>query len=187
MRSIGFSLRATRLVGASTTEAYEQIRARAMILVLQCTALRIADVATLRKDAISWDQKKATWRLHLRTLKTGDHVFLPVPPFVKHALDTVPLPRGAAQDCPCYFWNGHTSHRAVVGIAERTLSAVFKESGVKKARAHRFRHTLATRLLGHGVTFERVAEILGNSPAASACECDHRLAARAGMGRRSGI
>ena len=57
-----------------------------------------------------------------------------------------------------------TSRRAVVGIAERTLSAVFKKSGVKSAHAHRYRHTLATRLLEQGASFEEVADILGNSP-----------------------
>jgi len=53
----------------------------------------------------------------------------------------------------------------VVGIAERTLAAVFRKSGVKNAHAHRYRHTLATRLLEQGATFEQVADILGNSPA----------------------
>ena len=42
---------------------------------------------------------------------------------------------------------------------------MFQKSGVKKAHAHRFRHTLATRLLAEGATFEQVADILGNSPA----------------------
>ena len=74
------------------------------------------------------------------------------------------LPRNAAADCPCYFWNGQSSRRAMVGIAERTLSAVFKKSAVKGAHAHRYRHTLATRLLEKGATFEEVADILGNSP-----------------------
>jgi len=77
----------------------------------------------------------------------------------------LPLPRGAAQDCPYYFWNGKSSRRAVVGIAERTLAAVFRKSGVKNAHAHRYRHTLATRLLEQGATFEQVADILENSPA----------------------
>lgn len=36
---------------------------------------------------------------------------------------------------------------------------------MKKAHAHRYRHTLATRLLEQGATFEQVADILGNSPA----------------------
>jgi hypothetical protein len=44
-------------------------------------------------------------------------------------------------------------------------SAVFKKSGVMNAHAHRFRHTLATRLLEQGATFEQIADILGNSPA----------------------
>ena len=35
--------------------SYEQLRARAMVMLLRHTALRVSDVATLRKDAISWD------------------------------------------------------------------------------------------------------------------------------------
>jgi integrase len=101
----------------------------------------------------------------LRTQKSGEPVYLPIPDLLKLALDAVPLPRNAALDCAFYFWNGYTSRRAVVGIAERTLSAVFKKSGVKDAHAHRYRHTLATRLLAQGATFEQVADILGNSPA----------------------
>jgi integrase len=49
-------------------------------------------------------------------------------------------------------------------FAERTLAAVFRLSGVQGAHAHRFRHTLATRLIGGGASFEDVADILGNSP-----------------------
>jgi integrase len=36
--------------------------------------------------------------------------------------------------------------------------------GVQGAHAHRFRHILATELLGRGASFEEVADILGNSP-----------------------
>ena len=55
------------------------------------------------------------------------------------------------------------------GIAERSLASVFKASLVPRAHAHRFRHTLATELLGNGASFqlpsfEEMAEILGNSP-----------------------
>jgi len=143
---------------------YEQLRARAMILLLRHTALRISDVCTLRKSGVSWDLEKNTWRVFLYTQKTGDPVFLPIPANLKLVLDALPSPRNAAENCPYYFWNGVTSRRAVVGIAERTLSAVFKKSGVKSAHAHRYRHTLATRLLELGASFEEVADILGNSP-----------------------
>jgi integrase/recombinase XerC len=143
---------------------YEQLRARAMVMLLRHTALRISDVCTLRKDAISWDSERPTWRVLLRTQKTGEPVFLPIPDTLKLVLDALPLPRNAAQDCPYYFWNGLTLRRAVVGVAERTLASVFSKSGVKDAHAHRYRHTLATRLLEQGATFEQVADILGNSP-----------------------
>ena len=141
------------------------MRARAMVMLLRHTALRISDVSTLRKDAVSWDEAGATRRIFLRTQKTGEPVFLPIPESLKLILDALPLSRGAAKDCPYYFWNGITSRRAVVGIAERTLSAVFKKSSVKNAHPRRYRHTLATRLLEQGATFEQVADILGNSPA----------------------
>lgn len=128
---------------------YEQLRAKAMILLLRHTALRISDVCTLRRDAISRDSERGTWRVFVRTQKTGEPVFLPIPDTLKVVLDALPLPRNAAQDCPYFFWNGVTSRRAVVGIAERTLASVFKKSGVKKAHAHRYRHTLATRMLAY--------------------------------------
>jgi integrase/recombinase XerC len=143
---------------------YEQPRARAMVMLLRHTALRVSDVCTLRKDAVSWHEEASTWRVLLRTQKSGVPVFLPIPEHLKLALDALPLPRNAARDCPYYFWNGVTSRRAVVGIAERTLASVFKESGVKSAHAHRYRHTLATRLLERGAALEQVADILGNSP-----------------------
>jgi len=90
---------------------YEQLRARAMMMLLRHTALRVSDVCTLRKDAISWDSEGATWRVLLRTQKTGEPVFLPIPDTLKLVLDALPLPRNAAKDCPYYFWNGVTSRR----------------------------------------------------------------------------
>jgi site-specific recombinase XerD len=146
-----------------TAAVYERLRARAMVLLLRHTALRISDVCTMRKDAVSWDQARSTWRVFIRTQKSGEPVFLPIPEGLQLVLDALPLPRNAAQDCPYFFWNGQTSRRAVVGIAERTLSAVFKKSGVRNAHAHRYRHTLATRLLAQGATFQEVADILGNT------------------------
>jgi integrase len=101
---------------------------------------------------------------NLRTEKNGKPVFLPIPEELKEALDLVPLPRGSGLICKKFFWNGLSSERAMKGIAERSLATVFRASGVAGAHAHRFRHTLATELLGEGGTFEEVADILGNSP-----------------------
>lgn len=144
--------------------AYERARARTMVLLWRFTALRIGDIAMLSRDRVTWDAAGERWRIFLRTEKTGAPVFLPIPDVLKHALDVLPKPRGCEADPKYYFSNGATSERAVKGIAERTLAAVFKKSKVQRAHAHRFRHTLATELLGRGATFEDVADVLGNSP-----------------------
>ncbi len=113
---------------------YEQLRARAMVMLLRYTALRISDVATIRKDAFSWDDGRGTWRVLLRTQKTGDAVYPPIPEDLKLLLDAVPLPRNAAQDCPCYFWSGLTSRRGatfeqVADILENSPAVVRKHYG----------------------------------------------------------
>src|SRR5262249_18712153 len=58
--------------------SYERLRARAMVLTLRYTALRIGDVAMLARDRISRDGNR--WRMFLRTEKSGKPVFLPIPP-----------------------------------------------------------------------------------------------------------
>jgi site-specific recombinase XerD len=138
---------------------YERLRARGILLLLRYTGLRISDVATLGRDRVRGRQ------ILLHTQKTGGTVFLPVPAELQAALDALPIPRGAGSSPGCFFWNGITSRRSVVGIAERTLAAVFKRSGVAGAHAHRFRHTLATEILARGGTEQDVADILGISPA----------------------
>jgi integrase/recombinase XerC len=141
---------------------YERLRASAMVLTLRYTALRIGDVAMLSRDRVSKDRGR--WRIFLHTEKNGKPVFLPIPTSLKAALDSLPLPRGCGLNCRYYFWNEISSERSMKSIAERSLAAVFRASGVVGAHAHRFRHTLATELLGEGASFEDVADILGNSP-----------------------
>ncbi len=140
---------------------YERARARAIVLTLRYTALRIGDVSLLAKDRISRDGDR--WRIFLRTEKSGQPVFLPIPPALKAALDCVPAPlRNTGSRY--FLWNGVGKEKTHKAHIDRCLRAVFKESGVKGAHAHRFRHTLATELLGRGASFEEVADILGNSP-----------------------
>src|SRR5439155_4482952 len=101
----------------------------------------------------------------LRTQKSANLCFFRSQRVLNCSLMHFRYPARLPTECPYYFWNGHTAKRAVVGIAERALAAVFKKSCVKNAHAHRYRHTLATWLLGQGYTFELVADILGNSVA----------------------
>jgi integrase/recombinase XerC len=140
---------------------YERLRARAIVLTLRYTALRIGDVSLLARDRISRDGD--CWRIFLRTEKSGNPVFLPIPSDLKAALDKVPAPLRNTKS-RYFFWNGIGKEKTHKAHIDRCLRAVFKESVVKGAHAHRFRHTLATELLGRGASFEEVADILGNSP-----------------------
>jgi integrase len=140
-------------------QPYERLRARALILLLRYTALRIGDALQLRRDQVR------DGRLEIRAEKNGEPVRLPVPPRLAKALDAVPLPRGAPPGCPYYFWNGVGSVRALKNDGHRMLDAVFRKSGVRDAHSHRFRHTLATEILSKGGSEQDVADVLGISPA----------------------
>ena len=126
-----------------------------MVLLLRYAALRISDVSTLALDRIKEDQ------ILVYTQKNGAPVYLPLHPDLKRALDSVPAPRGGPIPQTHFFWNGTSTVHSAVNVAERTLHRVFELSGVKGARSHRFRHTLATDLLAKGATEREAADILG--------------------------
>ena len=116
---------------------YERIRARAMALLLRYTGLRISDVATLEKERVRDGE------IHLYTAKNGRPVRLLVPPELRAALDRLPRPRAAAEDCKYFFWSGQGSRRCAIRNATRTLAAVLRR---RVSRTHR--HTAsATRWL----------------------------------------
>jgi site-specific recombinase XerD len=137
---------------------YERLRARAMILLLRYTALRISDVATMERSRIQHGE------IFVRTTKNGKQVRLPLHSDLQAALAVLPLPREAdGPDCPYLFWSGHGSRQAFITVAGRSVAAVFEGSGVAGACSHRFRHTLATEVLEMGGTFEEAADILGDT------------------------
>ncbi len=139
-------------------DSYERLRARAIVLLLRYTGLRISDVATLRRDKVR-DQ-----RIHLYTLKNGKPVFLPIPDLVEKALRSLPDPKGTNRESKYFFWSGNGTTRALIRSVTRTMTRVFEISAVPGAHAHRFRHTLATALLEKGWTTEDVAIVLGSTP-----------------------
>jgi site-specific recombinase XerD len=139
--------------------SYERLRARGMVLLMRFAGLRISDVVTLSKDHIQGT------RLEKRAVKNHRMIRVELPAVVLAALDQLPHPLGATQDNRRFFAKDGATLRSLVKGAWRTLDAVFKRSGVKRAKPHRFRHTLASELLGKGGTLEVVAAILGDSPA----------------------
>lgn len=118
----------------------KRLRSRSMVLTFRYTALRIGDVSMLGRERIS--KSGNAWRIFLRTEKNGKPIFLPVPEEMVKALHEVPTPRGVKGESKHFFWNCIDSPRSMKKNADDTLRAVFRKSEVKKAHAHRFRHTL---------------------------------------------
>jgi site-specific recombinase XerD len=138
--------------------AYSRLRARALVLILRHTALRLGDAVQLRRDAIQ------DGRLVVITEKKKRKVSIRLCAELRQALEMLPLPIGAAADCPYFLWNGNSRNTAVKD-AGRMLAKIFKRAGVESGHAHRFRHTLAAEILSKGGTAEEVATFLGDSPA----------------------
>jgi site-specific recombinase XerD len=140
-------------------DSYERLRARAMVLLMRYAGLRVSDVVTLSRDHI------VGRHLVKRAIKNRRLIRVELHPEVLKALRMLPHPKAAAQDCRLYFASGNATVRSLVKGAWRTLSAVFARAKVSRAHPHRFRHTLASELLGKGVKIEEVAGILADSPA----------------------
>jgi integrase len=127
-------------------------RMRAFVLVLRYTALRMSDVVQLRRDKIT------KGRLLLRTTKTGSPVHLPLPPVLLDALKKI------ESDSPYYFWSGEGKVKSLISTWQIAFAKLLELAGVG-GHPHMYRHTMAIELLELGTTVERVAAILGNSPA----------------------
>jgi integrase len=126
---------------------------------MRYAGLRISDVVTLSRDHVRGN------RLEKRAIKNKRMIRVELPHAVIDALEMLPHPLGAADDNFRYISKDTANLRSLVKGAWRTMAAVFKQAGVKHAHPHRFRHTLASELLGKGGSLGEVAAILGDSAA----------------------
>jgi integrase len=65
-----------------------------------------------------------------------------------------------------FFWTGVGKVTTAAGNYRRTLRALAAEAGLEDVHPHRFRDTLAVRLLKEGVPIERVSKLLGHQSVA---------------------
>ncbi len=114
--------------------------ALAFILTMRYTGMRISDTAMLGTSSVDEN------RIFLYTQKTGTPVYLPVPDVVTTLLRAI-KPTGGY-----YFLRGESTRLdTCTDLWRRQLSRVFKEAKVANGHPHRFRDTLAVKLLlaGH--------------------------------------
>lgn len=146
-----------RILRACDLYEGDQDRMRAFILVMRYSGLRISDTATLKRSAVK------DGKIHTRQEKTGQPVYVPIPPFVSDALDKVKA-LDKDKDRKYYFWSGNGKVQTLLGNWRKYLGWLFERAGISGAHSHRFRDTFAVSLLLKGVSVENVATLLGNTP-----------------------
>jgi len=129
-------------------------KARAMVLLLRYSGLRMQDAACLERHRVT------DGRLFLFTQKTGTPVYCPLPPEVVAALDAL------VNDHPDYlFWDGRSERETTVKSWNRVFNKLFSTAHppVVGGHPHRFRDTFAVSLLLKGVSLESVSKLLGHT------------------------
>lgn len=129
-----------------------QLRARALILVLLYTGLRISDAVQLRRSQVDM----ATGRILLRQQKTRHPLYVRVPMAVLLALKQLPQ-----ESEEYFFWNGRSKLSTTVGSFRRTLDVLGRLTSIN-CHPHRFRDTFAVRLLEHETPLRTVQLLLGH-------------------------
>jgi site-specific recombinase XerD len=136
----------------------ERAYARALVLTLLTTGLRISDVVNLPRTKVTTDRKGVTW-LRIRQEKTGEWVMLTLPPATVQALRN--LPRVSEE---LFFWKGGDERQLATACdrARRVIERLGKLAHIKGARPHRFRDTWAVTALLSGIPMKTIQLVLGH-------------------------
>jgi integrase len=130
-------------------------RARAFLLVLLYTGLRVSDAVQLRRDRID-----ANGRLFTKIAKTGERIYLKVKPTVLQALQQ--LPQADNLRPGYYFWTTGSTLASACTLYRHTLKFVQAHAGIEDVRPHRFRDTFAKAVLDMGHPLSTLQLLLGH-------------------------
>ena len=126
-------------------------KTKTFALLMLHSGLRISDASMLKANSLNEE------RLFLRQEKTGEPVYVPLPPFLVQELNVLPLFYGY------FFVSGSLRKETVANNWRRKLELVFEAANVAGAHPHRFRDTFAVNLLRKGVYLETVSKLLGHT------------------------
>jgi len=137
-------------------------RLRTLTLLMRWSGLAIRDAVTLERRRLSDNDE-----LFLYRAKTGNPVYVPLPPDVADALRNIPP--GPNPNPRYFFWSGNGSPKSTVGNWQRSFRRLFKiadlrrdDGSLKRCHPHMFRDTFAVEMLLAGVPLEQVSILLGH-------------------------
>jgi len=147
-------LRACECLGDDNphTRQTNRLYARARVLVMLYSGLRISDTVKLSRLSINL----GTGRCLLRVMKTGVPQYVTLQPPATAALAALP------KDGQYFFWNGTSELATAIGNARRSIQRVLAAAGVK-GHPHRFRDTFSVSLLENGEDLRTVQLLLGHT------------------------
>ena len=135
-------------------QAAESCRDRAVIAFLLSTGCRISEVCAL--DVLDIDFHRRRVKVlgkgnKERVVYVDDVTVLYLNEYLRERCDAEPA-----------LFLGKGSSRMTPGGIRAMLKRLERRSGVENVHPHRFRRTLATNLINHGMPIQEVAAILGH-------------------------
>jgi len=137
-------------------------RLRTLTLLMRWSGLRIRDAVTLECHRLEGDS------LLLYQAKTGQPVYVPLPPELVEALRTIP--DGPKPNPRYIFWSGNGLAKSAVADWQRSYRRLFEladirklDGRMKRCHPHMFRDTFAVEMLLAGVPIDQVSTLLGHS------------------------
>lgn len=124
---------------------------RAFVHVLYHSGLRISDCCFLKPDDFDGNCIRRVNR------KNQVEIFVPLPPYLKAELDSLPLSGGY------YFLIGESENLHTQTDAWRTVLSDLFKSDIPGFHPHRFRHTRVVEWLAAGITLEEISGMIGTS------------------------
>jgi integrase/recombinase XerD len=150
-----------RLLASTLTDVPQDIRDRAILMLLSIYGMRATEVATLGLDQIDWQQRV----IRVFRLKRRQPEVYPLLPSVAEALARYIDIIRPSMPYPEVFVGLHSPHRPLsrAGIY-KVVSPRFLALGIEVIHhdPHALRHACATRLIADGLTLKEIGDHLGH-------------------------
>jgi integrase len=146
----------------NTEPRSQATRVRTLILLMRWSGMAISDAVSLERNRLTENDE-----IFLRRAKTGQPVYVPIPPDVAEALRNIPP--GPVPNPRYFFWTGNGLLKSAAADWQRSMAHVFKIANIKhedgtpkRCHPHMFRDTFAIECLLAGVDLKEVSELLGH-------------------------